>query len=122
MLQRVPLFKDQVGAVVFSPVGVLAVETFDAPKSWEAIKKEVIEKYGDKVTQEQAEHLFELKKEMILPAFKKFVDGLKKYEEHTVYKDDMSETRVVLGEGLVGEYTLVKDRVVYVILVREEAN
>ena len=119
MLQKVPLFEDQVGAIVFNPVGVVAVETFDHPMSWEAIKKEVIEKFGDKVTQEQAEHLFELKPDKILPAIKKFIEGLKKNHEHTVRKDDKSETRVVIGEGLVGEYTLVKDRVIHAIIVRE---
>lgn len=119
MLQKVPLFEDQVGAIVFNPVGVVAVETFDHPMSWEAIKKEVIEKFGDKVTQEQAEHLFELKPDKILPAIKKFIEGLKKNHEHTVRKDDKSETRVVIGEGLVGEYTLVKNRVIHAIIVRE---
>jgi len=119
MLQKVPLTPEQVGAIVFNPVGVVAVETFDHPLSWEAIKKEVIEKFGDKVTKEQAEHLFELKPDKILPAIKKFIEGLKKNHEHTVRKDDKSETRVVIGEGLVGEYTLVKNRVIHAIIVRE---
>lgn len=120
MMQKVPLFEDQVGAIIFNPVGVVAVETFDHPKSWEAIKKEVIERHGDKIMEEQAEHLFELKPDMILPAFKKFVDGLKKNTERIIRKDGLSETRVIIGEGVVGEYTLVRNRVIHAILVREE--
>ena len=118
MMQKVPLFPDQVGAIIFDPVGVQAVESFDHPLSWEAIKKEVIEKFGDQVTSEQAEHLFELKKERIPSLLKKFIQGLDKFEEKTVRKDEFSETRAVKGEGVVGEYTLVRNRVMHTILVR----
>jgi hypothetical protein len=119
MMQKVPLFPDQVGAIIFNPLGVSVIETFDHPLSWEAIKKEIIEKHGDKICQEQADHLFELKKEMILPAFKKFVDGLKVFKEQTIRKDDMSETRVLVGKSIVGEYTMVKGRVIHTILAKE---
>jgi len=122
MLQKVPLFEDQVGAIVFSPVGVIAIESFEHPMSWAAIKKEVIEKHGDKICNEQADHLFELKPEKILPAFKKFVKGLENGEEHSVRKDDLSETRVIVGKGVIGEYTLVKGRVIHTIIVRQEEN
>jgi hypothetical protein len=122
MMQKVPLFEDQAGAIIFNPVGVVAVETFDSPKSWEAIKQEVIEKYGDRVSETQAEHLFELKKEMILPMLKKFLASLDKFEEKTVRKDDLSETRAVWGGDVVGEYTLVKGRTVHVLLIRDVAS
>jgi hypothetical protein len=119
MMQRVPLFDTQVGAIIFNPVGVIAVETFDHPMSWAAIKKEIIEKYGDKIMDNQAEHLFELKPEAILPALKKFIKGLEKNTEKTIRKDGFSETRVVMGEGIIGEYTIVKGQTVHVLLIKE---
>ncbi len=119
MMQKVPLFDDQVGAIIFNPVGVIAVETFDHPMSWAAIKKDIIEKYGDKIMDKQAEHLFELKPEAILPALKKFIKGLEKNTERTIRKDGFSETRVVLGEGIIGEYTIVKGQTIHVLLIRE---
>jgi hypothetical protein len=119
MMQRVPLFDTQVGAIIFNPVGVIAVETFDHPMSWAAIKKEIIEKYGDKIMDKQAEHLFELKPEAILPALKKFIKGLEKNTEKTIRKDGFSETRVVMGEGIIGEYTIVKGQTIHVLLIRE---
>jgi len=119
MMQKVPLFDSQVGAVIFNPVGVIAVETFDHPMSWAAIKKEIIEKYGDKIMDKQAEHLFELKPEAILPALKKFIKGLEKNTEKTIRKDGFSETRVVMGEGIIGEYTIVKGQTIHVLLIRE---
>lgn len=119
MMQKVPLFDNQVGAIIFNPVGVIAVETFDHPKSWESIKKEIIEKYGDKIKEKQSEHLFELKPEAIIPAFRKFIEGLDKFVEKVVRKDDFSETRAIIGEGIVGEYTLVKGQSIHVLLLKE---
>ncbi len=119
MMQRVPLFNNQVGAIIFNPVGVIAIETFDHPKSWESIKKDIIEKYGDKIKNEQAEHLFELKPEMILPALRNFIKGLDKFTERIIKKDDHSETREIIGEGIIGEYTLVKGEMVHVLLLRK---
>jgi hypothetical protein len=119
MMQKVPLFDNQVGAIIFNPVGVIAVETFDHPKSWESIKKEIIEKYGDKIKEKQENHLFELKPEMILPALRKFIEGLDKFSEKTIRKDEYSETRAVRGEGIIGEYTLVKGQPIHVLLLKE---
>jgi hypothetical protein len=119
MMQKVPLFDNQVGAIIFDPVGVIAVETFDSPKSWESIKKEIIEKYGDKIKEKQPNYLFELKPETIIPAFRKFIEGLDKLTEKVVRKDDFSETRAIIGEGIVGEYTLVKGQPIHVLLLKE---
>jgi hypothetical protein len=119
MMQKVPLFENQAGAVIFNPLGVMALETFDSPKSWEAIKKEVIEKYGDHVSDTQAEHLFELNKDKIVPMLKKFIAGLDKFEEKTIHQDDLSETRAVKGDKVVGEYTLIKGRTIHCLLIKE---
>lgn len=120
MMQKVPLFPDQAGAVVFSPVGVMAFETFDHPKSWTAIKKEIIEKYGDKITNKQAEHLFELKPDMIQPLLRKFIDAMNKCTEKTLKQDEFSETRAIQGNGIVGDYTIVQGQVIHTLLLRED--
>ena len=122
MMQKVPLFDNQVGAIIFDPVGVVAVETFDHPKSWESIKKEIIEKWGDKIKEIQSEHLFELKPETIVPAFRKFIEGLNRFTEKVVRKDDFSETRAIIGKGIVGEYTMVKGQPIHVLLLKEDDN
>lgn len=122
MMQKVPLFDNQVGAIIFNPVGVIVVETFDHPKSWESIKKEIIEKLGDKIKEKQSEHLFELKPETIVPAFGRFIEGLDKFVEKMVRKDDFSETRAIIGEGIVGEYTLVKGQPIHVLLLKNDIS
>ncbi len=119
MMQKIPLFNNQVGAIIFNPIGVIAVETFDHPKSWESIKKEIIEKYGDKIKEKQTEHLFELKPETILPSFHKFIEGLDKFTEETIKKDEYSETRVICSEGIIGEYTIVKGQPIHMLLLKK---
>lgn len=119
MMQKVPLFDNQVGAIVFNPTGVLAVETFDHKKSWEAIKAEIIEKYGDKVSDEQAEHLFELNKDMILPMLKKFIAKLDNAEEKMIREDSFSTTLSIKGDKIYGEYTMVGEDVIHCLLVKE---
>ena len=119
MMQKVPLFDNQVGAILFDPVGVIALEMFDHPKSWESIKKEIIEKYGDKIKEKQAEHLFELKSETIIPAFKKFIDKIDKSVQKIIKKDNLSETRSIIGDGIIGEYTLVKGQPIHVLLLKD---
>jgi len=119
MMQKVPLFNNQVGAIIFNPVGVIAVETFDHPKSWEAIKKEIIEKYEDKITDKQASHIFELKQEMIKPSFMEFIKGLDNFTEKTIRKDEFSETKAVKGEEVIGEYTLIKGQPIHVLLLKD---
>lgn len=120
MMQKVPLFDNQVGAVIFNAVGIIALETFDSPKSWESIKKEIIEKYGDKIKTVQSDHLYELKPEMIKPALEKFIKRLETFNEKTIKKDDYSETREVTGDKIVGEYTLVKGQPIHVLLLRSD--
>jgi len=119
MMQKVPLFDGQAGAVLFNPVGVVAVECFDHPESWKAIKKEVIEKLGNKIMKEQAEHLFELQQDKIPTFLDKFIDKLTNHKERTIRKDSFTETRIIVGDGLVGEYTIVLGRVVHVLLTRD---
>lgn len=119
MMQKVPLFDGQAGAVLFNPVGVVAIECFDHPESWKAIKKEVIEKLGDKIMKEQAEHLFELQEEKIPTFLDKFIEKLTNYNERTIRKDSFTETRIIVGDGLVGEYTIVLGNVVHVLLTRD---
>lgn len=120
MMQKVPLFNNQVGAIIFNPVGVIAVETFDHPKSWEAIKKEIIEKYGDKIKDKQANHIFELKQEMIIHSFMEFIKGLDESTEEIVRKDEFSETKVVKGKEVIGEYTSIKEQaIMHVLLLKD---
>jgi hypothetical protein len=120
MMQKVPLFDNQVGAIIFDPVGVIAVETFDSPKSWESIKKEIIEKYGDKIRSIQSNQIYELKPDMILSALKKFIKRLETFNERIIRKDDYSETREVTGDNIIGEYTLIKGQPIHVLLLKSD--
>lgn len=118
-LETIPLFEDQAGVVVFNATGVLSLETFDSPKSWEAIKNDIKEKYGDKTKDEEADHLFDLNKDKIVPLLKKFInDKMNNITERVRYQDDYSTTMSIQSDGVVGEYTMIKDKVIHCLLVK----
>jgi len=117
-LETIPLFEDQTGVIIFDAVGVLSVETFDSPKSWEAIKNDIKEKYGDKTKNEETEHLFDLNKDKIVPIFTKFINKLDNMTERVRYQDDYSTTMSITGDGIVGEYTMIKGKPIHCLLVK----
>lgn len=119
-LETIPLFEDQAGVIIFNATGVLSLETFDSPKSWEAIKNDIKEKYGDKTKDEESDHLFDLNKEKIVPLLKKFInDKMNNMTERVRHQDDYSTTMSIQSDGVVGEYTTIKDKVIHCLLVKK---
>lgn len=55
-----------------------------------------------------------------MSALKKFIQKLDKFTEKTIIKDEYSETRVVRGKGIIGEYTLIKGQPIHVLLLKED--
>lgn len=120
MLKKVPFVDNQIGAVIFDHNGVLGMEFFDSSKSWEAIHREIISKYGDELSKEQAEPIFELKEKMVKKKILEFIGKLLVFTEKTVVTQRNSETRVIEGTDVVGEYTILKDDVIHFLAMRKE--
>jgi len=119
MLNQVPFFDFQSGAIIFDPVGIVAMELFDSPMSWEAIKKEVIARHGDKIKEEQANHLFEFKPDRVAPAIEKFVESLSEFEATVAHEEKGTRTVVVSDEIYVGEYTTLDDDLIHVMVTKK---
>ena len=77
------------------------------------------EKYGDKTKDEEADHLFDLNKDKIIPLLTKFINKLDSMTETMRYQDDYSKTLSVQSDGVVGEYTMIKDKVIHCLLVKK---
>lgn len=121
MLKKVPAFENQSGAIIFDFKGILGVETFDSSKSWEAIHEEIIKKYSDSISQEQAEPIFELKKDMIEKKIREFFEKLVAFEEKTIAMQHNSETKSVYGNGVIGEYTVLNNKVIHFLAMRKDS-
>ena len=120
VIERFPLLKDQVGVVILDAKGVYAMELFDHPDSWSAIAKNAGRKFAE-VLAEQAEFgVFKPDKEGIMEAIRAFLDKLAACDEEVVFKNRLSQTAVLRGEGVQGEYTVLEGSVIHLMAMRSE--
>lgn len=119
ILAKVPLFEDQVGAFFLDMKDVVGMEMFDAPKSWEAIHKEVEKRLGESVAKEEDKSFFkpdyEKVKPLVLLFLKKLLEG-----ERTETTQGIVSTVSIKGDGVVGEATLIDGKVIHLVGLRSE--
>ena len=120
MLSKIPADLDnQVGTVIIDSNGVLGLEMFDHPDSWRAFSRSIVRNYADILAKERAgEGLFALRTERIPEAIKKFLEKAESLPETLVFKNRVSETRMLSGE-LLGEYTTLGSDTIHLILKRK---
>ncbi len=120
MLSRIPADLDnQVGVVIIDSLGVLGLEMFDHPDSWNAFSRSIVRNYADVLAKERGvEGLFALKTERIPQAIRKFLESAESLPETSIFKNRVGETMLLSGE-LVGEYTTVGSDVIHLMLKRK---
>jgi len=120
-LEKIPAtMQNQVGVAILDSKGVVGLEVFDHPDSWKAFSKSIIRHYEDVLTEESETALFEIKTEQIFPAILKFLTKAENLTEHVIWTGENSQTLAVKGEELVGEYTLLNNKIIHFILTRKE--
>jgi len=120
MLSKIPADLDnQVGIVMIDSRGLLGLEMFDHPDSWRAFSRSIVRNYADILAKERTgEGLFDLRTERIPEAIKKFLEEAERLSETLVFKNRVSETRMLSGE-LLGEYTTIGSDTIHLILKRK---
>ena len=120
VIERFPLLKDQVGVVILDAKGVYAMELFDHPDSWSAVARNAGRKFAEVLAEEAEYEIFEPKKEGIVKAIRAFLDRLAACDEEVVFKNRLSRTVVLKGEGVKGEYTVLEDSVIHLMAIRSK--
>jgi len=120
MLSKIPAdLNSQVGTVIIDSNGVLGLEMFDHPDSWRAFSRSIVRNYADILAKERSgEGLFALRTERIPEAIKKFLEKAESLPETLVFKNRVSETRMLSSE-LLGEYTTIGSDAIHLILKRK---
>ena len=120
MLSKVPAdLRNQVGVVIIDSRGVLGLEIFDHPDSWRAFSRSIVRNYADILAKERAdEGLFSLRTERVPESIKKFLANAEKLSETTLFKNRISETKMLSGE-LTGEYTIMGSDMIHLVLKRK---
>jgi len=119
ILNKVPLFKEQVGAVFMDMKDVVGLEMFDHPKSWEAIHKDVEKRLGESVAKEDQSFFkpdYDKVKPMIYGFMKKLIDG----EKTEIKGKGDSSTVIIRGDGVIGEATMIGDKVIHLVGIKSQ--
>ncbi len=115
ILEKVPLFEDQVGAVFLDMKDVVGIELFNHPKSWEAIHKEVEKRLGESGAKEEDKTFFKPDYDQIKPLALEFLKKLIDSEKIETSKSDIYSVTLLNGDGLIGEATSINGKVIHLV-------
>lgn len=123
ILKKVPLFEDQVGAAFLDLKDVVGIELFDAPKSWEAIHKEVEKRLGESVTKEEEKTFFKPDYEQVKPLIFQFLKKLIDSEKIETFKGgDIYSVTLLKGSDVIGEATSINGKVIHLVGMKIDKN
>lgn len=101
-LQKIPFIKNQVGAAFFNTNTFMGLDVYDLPASWDAVKKDVVEKEGASFVDKNKEDMFQFKLEFGRAAIKKALSD--DFEEKVIFSKDKEYTIYeVRGKEIIGE-------------------
>lgn len=118
-IKDIPLVDQQVGAIIFNSVGIVGFEVFDSDDSWKALHKKVLAKYSDILQQKQEEPLFQLKLEVIPEKIRAFTEDIMKANEKSSTATKISNTMLIEGNKIIGEYTTINGNIIHVIAFKK---
>jgi len=120
-LEKIPAtLQNQVGVVVIDAKGVVGLELFDHPESWKVFSNSIMRHYEDVLIEEAEADIFKLDEQKIVPTIKNFLKKAKNCKEEQVWRGEVGTTYALKGNGIVGQYTTIKDKTIHLILAREE--
>ena len=116
VLEKVPAFENQVGAIIVSVNGIEGIEVFDHPESWRAHYKEVIENY--ECVAEDMPPLFTIDESAVMEHVVSFLKELK-----NAVADKVNEhTWLLRHKDYVGEFTVYNGRVIHMFAVKHDVS
>ena len=118
ILASIPDYKHQVGVVIIDPNGVVGLELYDHPKSWEVFSKAIVKSYSDILTKEGKVELFVPNIEVANEVVKGFLSTLEKVTEEEVFNQNGARTVVVKADDYVGEYTTLNGNTIHLSVTR----
>ena len=109
---------NQVGIAVFDLRGVVAVETFDHPDSWQAFSDGITRSYAEVLTEES--DLYEVKTEKAASVLISFLRKAAGAARTLVTSNSVSNIFSLIGEKLSGEIVEIQGKEIHMTLARDE--
>jgi len=116
ILEQVPCFENQIGAIIVGTMGVIGIEAFDHADSWKAQYKEAIANYSDELGEKAKESLFTFDETNVDKKIEDFLMLISQAETKLI-KDT---TYNISLENYLGEVVTLKDDVIHVFAMRKE--
>jgi hypothetical protein len=112
-LEKMPYIDNQVGVVFLKGNDLLGLEVYDLKDSWEAVKKEVIEKEGSNILEEYSEDIFEFKQDKIKSFLKRKLNI--NFNEKIVHEGKYKVVSLI-SDSVLGEGTILNGKVIHLSL------
>lgn len=120
-LKKIPGdLENQVGVAILDLDGVAGVEAFDHPESWQALSKNVMRQYKDIIVEQKAPSYLRIDMETVKDTITTFIEKARNVEESEVYEKDGTKTAMITNDELVGEYTVLNEHPIHLLLTRKE--
>ena len=120
ILDEVPTYENQVGAIIFSLAGIEGIELYNSPKSWEAQHKEVIEKYSGDIGAELSD-VFSLDEVKAMESAITFLRQLNNASTTLIHSNG-GKVYQITTEGYTGEFTIFSDEIIHLVAVKSEGK
>jgi hypothetical protein len=117
ILKEVPLFDNQIGMAMIDDKGFYLLDCFDLFDSWKDVKESIVGKESLAIVKEDQKGVFEYKPQNAKEMVKKVLE--KAFIEKEIYSDNGGKTIALSTDTIVGEVTLLNDKVVHLILTRK---
>jgi len=123
VISKMPVdLNGQCGIVVLNIDGILGMEMFDHPDSWQAASKAVARKYADVLAREGESPLFNLNEDAVQETVTTFLEQFKDAKERTISENARSKTVSVQTKDYIGEYVILNGEAVHVIITKNKPN
>jgi len=119
IIKKMPIVKNQGGIVIVDAKGVLGIEIFDSSDSWEEMKNQIISKYGRELS-EEVDSIFEINEKKIPKKISEFLNTLLACKEEISFEDKEAKTFILKGNGVIGEYSKLKEKVIHILGMRSD--
>jgi hypothetical protein len=113
-LGKMPEHKKQVGSVFLKENSVSAIDLFDLPDSWRALRKDIMEKEGLTIAKEDKDQMFKFDGSKSGKIISSFLSG--EWKETPIFKEAGFSVFLVENDKLKGEFSTLKDKIIHTTL------
>jgi len=118
ILESVPKLDNQVGLVLLTLDGLESMESFNHPKSWDAIRKEILKSDSGKIADvSDQDSVFEYREEKAKSVIRALLTT--KYDEKVAVEKERTSTILLDSKKLIGEVVVLNDMPIHCSFVKK---